>query len=229
MASPKKQKRSGFSGGSFLIGLLLGGGGVLLVLEVPGLFTDQLASLPEVTSLEEPEIVFEFPEILRNSEVPADPDAYRSPEARRRAEAAETEGQSGAEAEPGAQAPSGAEANLGAQAPSGAQAPPGAQARPGADAGGSPAAGQRAEAAPAPERVRLHIQAASFRDRGEAERLRARLLLEDLPAYMARVELESGAWYRVTLGPIESRAEANRIMSRLRGLNLSAVKVNKSS
>ena len=211
MASARKQKRSGFSGGSFLIGLLLGGAGVLLALEAPGLFTDQLASLPEVPSLEEPEIVFEFPEILRNSEVLADPDAYRSPEARRSAEDEAAEGQSGAEAEPGAQAPSDA------------------QAQPAADAAGRPAAGQRAEAAAAPEPVRFHIQAASFRDRGEAERLRARLLLEDLPAYMARVELESGVWHRVTLGPIESQAEANRVMSRLRGLNLSAVKVNKSS
>lgn len=192
------KKRSGFSGGSFLIGLLLGGGGVLIAFEAPGLFTDQLAQLPEIPPLEEPEIVFEFPEILRNSEVPADPDAYRSPEARGGAETA-------AQGQPDGDGRSEADA------------------QPDSEAGQSPPASQDAEAVR--ETIRFHIQAASFRDQGEAERLRARLLLEDLPAYMARVELRSGAWYRVTLGPIESRSEANRIMSRLRNLNLSAIEL----
>ena len=205
------KKRSGFSVGSFLGGLLLGGGGVLIAFEAPGLFTDQLAQLPELPPLEEPEIVFEFPEILRNSEVPADPDAYRSPEARRRAEA---EASAAAADQPGGDSQSEADAQ------------PSSEAQPDPEAGPSPPAPQ--EAAAAPETIRFHIQAASFRDRGEAERLRARLLLEDLPAYIARVELRSGAWHRVTLGPIESRSEANRIMSRLRNLNLSAIQVKSS-
>ncbi len=62
------------------------------------------------------------------------------------------------------------------------------------------------------------LQAASFRDRGAAEQLRAELLLDNLPA---RVE-SAGAWYRVRVGPFERKVDADRAMTRLRQRGLAA-------
>jgi hypothetical protein len=67
------------------------------------------------------------------------------------------------------------------------------------------------------------IQAASFRAVDDAESLRARLLLQDLPVSMARVEIASGTWYRITVGPFASRADADRAMTRLREQNIDAI------
>lgn len=75
-----------------------------------------------------------------------------------------------------------------------------------------------------PDAVREYlIQAASFRHVDDAEQLRAQLTLEALPVDMTRVNLDSGIWYRVTVGPMTSSVEASRVMTRLRGQNLSAI------
>lgn len=156
---PKKRpsKRPGFHGPSFSAGLLLGGAVVILGAYAPELAQEQLAKLPEATP-QEPEFVFEFDDLLRNSEVPTNPDAYAS------------------------------------------------------------------EADDDPEAVREYlIQAASFRHVDDAEQLRAKLTLEALPVDMTRVTIDSGVWYRVTVGPMTSPVQANRVMTRLRSQNLSAI------
>lgn len=67
------------------------------------------------------------------------------------------------------------------------------------------------------------LQAASLRADSDAEALRARLTLQGLPASSDKVVLASGTWYRVTVGPFTSQVEANRAMTRLREMNLSAL------
>ena len=67
------------------------------------------------------------------------------------------------------------------------------------------------------------LQAGSFRDVDDAERLTARLLLVDLPASMSSVTLDDGRWYRVTLGPFETRQESRRAMTTLRQQDISAL------
>ncbi len=74
----------------------------------------------------------------------------------------------------------------------------------------------------------IYIQAASFRDLADAESLRAQLILQGLAAATARVDLNSGAWYRVTVGPIESASEARSVMSNLREQKLEAIWIKRS-
>lgn len=67
------------------------------------------------------------------------------------------------------------------------------------------------------------LQAASFRSRDDAERLRAALLLMDLPASTSATTLSSGHWYRVTVGPFDSRVQAQRALTRLRENDIAAI------
>jgi cell division protein FtsN len=73
-------------------------------------------------------------------------------------------------------------------------------------------------------REEILLQAASFRSRDDAERLRAALLLMDLPATTsAAISLTNGEWYRVTVGPFDSRVEAQRALTRLREKDIAAI------
>jgi len=66
------------------------------------------------------------------------------------------------------------------------------------------------------------LQAASFPRREDAEALRANLLMLNLPVQTNRVEIASGIWFRVTVGPFDSQVKARRALTRLRENNLSA-------
>ena len=71
------------------------------------------------------------------------------------------------------------------------------------------------------------LQAASFRSREDAERLRAALLLMDLPAATEAKSLSSGHWYRVTVGPFDSPVQAQRALTRLREKDIAAIRLNR--
>ncbi len=111
---------------------------------------------------------------------------------------------------------------------------PGAQANvPPPDAGtDTPVASGASRSTPEPARAapvrvtQIYIQAASFRDAGEANQLRARLLLQGLPVGLGQVVLGDGTWHRVTVGPIDSAEKADQVMARLREQNLSAIRIN---
>ncbi len=69
-------------GPSILIGILLGGGAVGLVALAPGLGSNLFAKLPAVgPGQDDLDIVFEFDELLRQSEVPVNPGHYADPRA----------------------------------------------------------------------------------------------------------------------------------------------------
>ena len=186
--SPARQRKAGRKAGawhtpSFLVGALLGLAGGLAATQAPSYLAERMdnlpASVPLLSSGESEELTFRFDDLLKNSEVPANPERY------------------------------------------GPGVPPAAPASPSADAAppGEPQA--------APPQA-FHIQAASFRREEDAEQLRARLMLQALPAVTARVEIDSGAWHRVTVGPIESAEEAKRIMNLLREQDLSAMWIKRS-
>ncbi len=80
---------------------------------------------------------------------------------------------------------------------------------------------QASENATAPREYLL--QAAAFRSSEDAERLRANLLMLNLPAETGRVDIASGTWYRVIVGPYDSQVKAERALTRLRENNLSAL------
>lgn len=78
----KSRKRRGLHGPSVLTGFLLGAGGVGLVALAPGFLSDQFAKLPVVTpGQDDLDVVFEFDELLRQSEVPVNPGSYADPAA----------------------------------------------------------------------------------------------------------------------------------------------------
>lgn len=74
----------------------------------------------------------------------------------------------------------------------------------------------------------FQIQAASFRRKEDAEQLRAKLILQALPVRTAQVDLDSGAWHRVIVGPIASEPEAKRVMNLLRQQKLAAMWIKRT-
>jgi cell division protein FtsN len=71
------------------------------------------------------------------------------------------------------------------------------------------------------------LQAASFANRSDAERLRAELLLLDLPADTSEFTVSGRSWYRVTVGPFVDAAAADQARERLRARNLTAIPFNR--
>ena len=72
------------------------------------------------------------------------------------------------------------------------------------------------------EPTQFDIQAASFKRQDDAEKLRATLLLENLPARTLSTEIDGKLWYRVVVGPFERRVEADRALTKLRSRDLPA-------
>lgn len=69
----------------------------------------------------------------------------------------------------------------------------------------------------APEGVEYLVQAGSFEQAADADRLRASLLLLGLDASTRTVTLDRGAtWHRVLVGPFDSERDTRRVMTRLR-------------
>lgn len=66
------------------------------------------------------------------------------------------------------------------------------------------------------------IQVGSFSDKGNAETLARRLRARNYPVLMSRIALHDRNWYRVQVGPLRSRADADAKQTRLQaqlGLN----------
>lgn len=68
------------------------------------------------------------------------------------------------------------------------------------------------------------LQAGSFKDFQEADRLKARLALIGVQANIEKVTLnQSEVWHRVRIGPLASEREMNRIRNRLRSENIEPI------
>lgn len=73
---------------------------------------------------------------------------------------------------------------------------------------------------------RYVLQAGSFRDPADAERMRARLILEGLPGVSTdRSEGSNGTWYRVRIGPFDNRTAMNQASNRLGKLSIIPMEV----
>lgn len=68
---------------------------------------------------------------------------------------------------------------------------------------------------PDPSGPVYQIQAISVKTADDAARITRELLAMGLPARSERVELSSGPWYRIMVGPYISRREAERVINRL--------------
>jgi cell division protein FtsN len=59
------------------------------------------------------------------------------------------------------------------------------------------------------------LQAGSYRNLPDAERVRAQLALQGIDAKVQRVAVDNDVWHRVRIGPINDLAELNRVRKRL--------------
>lgn len=73
---------------------------------------------------------------------------------------------------------------------------------------------------------RILLQAGSFRNAADAERMRARLILAGLPNVVtSRTQGSNGVWYRVRTGPFDTRAAVNQATNKLYKLNIHPLEV----
>jgi cell division protein FtsN len=83
------------------------------------------------------------------------------------------------------------------------------------DRGGTPAAIERPGV--------YVLQAGSYRQQAEADRIRAQLKLTGIDANVQRVAVDEDVWHRVRIGPITDLTELNRLRARLRAADLDAL------
>jgi len=67
------------------------------------------------------------------------------------------------------------------------------------------------------------LQAGSYRQQAEADRIRAQLKLQGIDANVQRVAVDEDVWHRVRIGPITDLTELNRLRARLRAADLDAL------
>ena len=60
------------------------------------------------------------------------------------------------------------------------------------------------------------LQAGSYRQQSEADRIRAQLKMQGIDANVQRVSVDEDVWHRVRIGPITDLTELNRLRARLR-------------
>jgi len=160
-ATPTRNKKNtNFHGPSFSSGAIFGAIAVLLAAYLPEwIDTEPSTSSEAATVLSiKPRVTFEFPDLLKDSEIKVDKSAYENPT-------------------------------------------PDPSAKP----------------------TTFRVQAASFRDKGDANTLRAKLILLNLPATVVTGTGSTGEWHRVVLGPFERRVDANRALTKLREQGISGV------
>lgn len=76
--------------------------------------------------------------------------------------------------------------------------------------------------------VRYLLQAGSFRQRDDADRRRAELLLLGLDPKVEETSGENGRWYRVYLGPFDSHASMSRARSLTAGQDIDTLLLKRS-
>ena len=105
---------------------------------------------------------------------------------------------------------------------------PGAPAPPAPQPAARPATPtNQAPAASAPEGVGFRVQVGSFRDRREADRLRASLALNGFESRIQIRNTAEGTWHRVVLGPFRFREAAEEVRARVlaaRGIDAQIVR-----
>jgi cell division protein FtsN len=67
------------------------------------------------------------------------------------------------------------------------------------------------------------LQAGSYRNFADADRVRAQLALQGIESKIQRVSVDNDTWHRVRIGPISDLAELNRTRGRLRQADIEAL------
>ena len=90
---------------------------------------------------------------------------------------------------------------------------------------GKSAQGFGADREDAPADRRRVLQAGSFKQSTEAEKMQAQLALVGISAKIQRASVDDETWYRVRIGPIATVEELRGIQSKLREAEISATAV----
>ena len=69
------------------------------------------------------------------------------------------------------------------------------------------------------------LQAGSYRDFAEADRVRAQLARQDITATVQRVAVDADVWHRVRIGPIRDLAQLNRLRQQLQAADIDTLVV----
>jgi cell division septation protein DedD len=64
------------------------------------------------------------------------------------------------------------------------------------------------------------LQAGSYRNEAEAERVQAQLARQNISANVQRVALDADVWYRIRIGPIRDLAQLNRVRQQLQAAEI---------
>jgi cell division protein FtsN len=67
------------------------------------------------------------------------------------------------------------------------------------------------------------LQAGSYRNFADADRVRAQLALQGIESKIQRVSVDNDTWHRVRIGPISDLAELNRTRAKLRQADIEAL------
>jgi hypothetical protein len=67
------------------------------------------------------------------------------------------------------------------------------------------------------------LQAGSYHNESDAERVRAQLALQGVQAKVQRVAVDADVWHRVRIGPISSLDELNRVRKQLKAAEVDAL------
>ena len=73
----------------------------------------------------------------------------------------------------------------------------------------------------APKKYVYRLQAASFRNRDDADRMRAELILQGMNAYIESSNINDSSWHRVYVGPFTNRSLMNKAQDQLVQRNIS--------
>lgn len=64
------------------------------------------------------------------------------------------------------------------------------------------------------------LQAGSYRNQSDADRIAAQLKLQGVDAKVQRVAVDNDVWHRVRIGPIRDLAQVNRVRAQLRSADI---------
>jgi hypothetical protein len=64
------------------------------------------------------------------------------------------------------------------------------------------------------------LQAGSYRNEADAERVQAQLARQNITANVQRVALDADVWYRIRIGPIKDLAQLNRVRQQLQAAEI---------
>ncbi len=67
------------------------------------------------------------------------------------------------------------------------------------------------------------LQAGSYRNQADAERVQARLARQNISANVQRVALDADVWYRIRIGPIKDLGQLNRVRQQLQAAEIDSL------